>query len=100
MDSDFNVDIICNETGEVLEEGMLFAAAHIYIAKREGKIVKDEVVFWGPRVTGVRDLYVEFPEVVEDLKDYHERMKRASKFWNYSARSFVDACGIDDEINS
>ena len=96
MDSDFNVDIICNETGEILEEGMLLAAAHIYIAKRGGEIVKDEVEF------GIRWLYVRFPEVVEDLKNYQERMKRASKFWNYSAKSFVDACGeaVDDEINS
>ena len=88
-------DIICNETGEILEEGLLLADAHIYIAKREGVIVKDEVVFWGPRISGVRDLYVRFPDVVKDLKDYHERMKRASKFWNYSGKSFVDTCGID-----
>ena len=86
MDSDFNVDIICNETGEVREEGMLLAAAHIYIAERRGEIVKDEVVFWGPRVIGVRDLYVRFPDVVEEERAYAERMKKASEFWCYTSK--------------
>ena len=81
-----NVDIICSETGEVLEEGMLLAAAHIYIAKRKGTIVKDEVVFWGPRISGVRDLHVEFPHVVEEERAYAERMKKASEFWCYTSK--------------
>ena len=40
---DLNVDVICHDTGEVLKEGVLLANAHLYIAKRGGKIVKDEV---------------------------------------------------------
>ena len=43
-DMDLNVDVICHDTGEVLREGVLLANAHIYIAKKGGKIVKDEIV--------------------------------------------------------
>ena len=40
---DLNVDVICHDTGEILREGVLLANAHIYIAKKGGKVVKDEV---------------------------------------------------------
>ena len=40
---DLNVDVICHDTGEVLREGVLLANAHLFIAKRGGKIVKDEI---------------------------------------------------------
>ena len=93
---ELNVDIICSETGEVIREGLLLAVAHIYIAKRNGKIVKDEVDQYQ-----VDDIdgggQIEIPEVVKDQKDYHDRMEKASKFWNYQAKAFVDACGTLDK---
>ena len=40
---DLNTDVICNYSGEILMEGVLLASAHIYVAKKGGKIIKDEV---------------------------------------------------------
>ena len=40
---ELNVDVICSDTGEIFQEGVLLANAHLYIAKRGGKVVKDEV---------------------------------------------------------
>jgi hypothetical protein len=84
---EYNVDVICNDTGEILKEGLLFASAHIYIAKRDGKVVKDEVVSWpdGPGVDEsmeVRNLWVEIPEIQEDIRKEEESMKKTREFWN------------------
>jgi hypothetical protein len=88
METDFNVDVICNDTGEILQEGVLFASAHIYIAKRDGKVVKDEVVPWpdGPGVDEsmeVRNLWVEIPEIQEDIRKWERDRYNARKFWQY-----------------
>ena len=82
---DLNVDVICHDTGEVLKEGVLLANAHLYIAKRGGKIVKDEVeVLEVDEIDGgaliptmeVRNLWVEIPEIQEEIRKYDERQKR------------------------
>ncbi len=82
---DLNVDVICHDTGEVLKEGVLLANAHLYIAKRGGKIVKDEVeVLEVDEIDGgaliptmeVRNLWVEIPEIQEEIRKFDERQKR------------------------
>jgi|TARA_B100000073_G_scaffold328582_1_gene315271 hypothetical protein len=82
---DLNVDVICHDTGEVLKEGVLLASAHIYIAKRGGKIVKDEIeVLEVDEIDGgaliptmeVRNLWVEIPEIQEEIRKFDERQKR------------------------
>ena len=82
---ELNVDVICHDTGEVLREGVLLANAHIYIAKRGGKIVKDEIeVLEVDEIDGgaliptmeVRNLWVEIPEIQEEIRKFDERQKR------------------------
>jgi Cys-tRNA synthase (O-phospho-L-seryl-tRNA:Cys-tRNA synthase) len=86
---ELNVNVICNITGEILEEGVLLKNARIYIAKREGKIIKDEVIeidlddIDGGGQMKVRDMYVEFPEVVEEEKRWQRDVYNARKFWQY-----------------
>jgi hypothetical protein len=70
--SDLNVDVIDNETGEIYREGVLLVAAHFFIAREHGKIVRDEVdnidlddIDGGGQME-VRCIYVDFPE--ETLK--------------------------------
>jgi hypothetical protein len=83
-DMDLNVDVICHDTGEVLREGVLLANAHIYIAKKGGKIVKDEIeVIEVDEIDDgtlmptmeVRNLWVEIPEIQEEIRKYDERQK-------------------------
>jgi hypothetical protein len=92
----FNVDIVCEETGEIRKEGMLLASAHIWIAKENGKIVREDIhtvdlddIDGGGQME-VHDIFVEFPETQKKLREYGERMKKASKFWNYSAKEYVN----------
>ena len=92
-DMDLNVDVICHDTGEVLREGVLLANAHIFIAKKGGKIVKDEIevvevdeIDDGTLMPTmeVRNLWVEIPEILEDVKKWEKNVYNASKFWqNY-----------------
>ena len=85
----YNVDVICNGTGEVRKEGMLLAAAHIWIAKKEGKIVREDIHNieldgldgGGPGEMEVHDIYVDFPEV--DLASEEEMRKRTAAWWQY-----------------
>ena len=84
---ELNVDVIDNDTGEIYREGVLLASAHIYIAKKNGKVVKDEIeklelddIDEGGELE-VRNLYVEFPETVLELKRFEEDRKRAKEFW-------------------
>ena len=83
----FNVDVICNCTGEVRKEGMLLAAAHIWIAKQEGKIVREDIhnvemddIDGGGQME-VHDIFVDFPDV--DLASEAEMRKRAAAWWQY-----------------
>ena len=82
---ELNVDVICHDTGEVLREGVLLANAHLYIAKRGGKIVKDEIEVVDVDVIDdgtlmptmeVRNLWVEIPEIQEEIRKFDERQKR------------------------
>ena len=72
METDFNVDVIDNETGEIYREGVLLVAAYFFIARENGFIVRDEVdnidlddIDGGGQME-VRSIYVDFPE--ETLK--------------------------------
>ena len=84
---DFNVDVICNGTGEVLREGVLLADAHIFISKKEGKIVREDETFElmddidGGGQMKVVYIYVDFPDV--DLASEAEMRKRAAAWWQY-----------------
>ena len=86
---ELNVDVIDNDTGEIYREGVLLASAHIYIAKKNGKVVKDEIeklelddIDEGGELE-VRNLFVEFPETVLELKRFEEDRKRAKEYWGY-----------------
>ena len=84
---ELNVDVICNDTGEIFKEGVLLANAHIYIAKRGSKVVKDEVEnlemddIDGGEDIEVRNLWVEFPEMQEEMRK--AGWKKVQGFWRY-----------------
>ena len=84
---DLNVDVICHDTGEIFREGVLLANAHLYIAKRGGKVVKDEVEklelddIDGGGDIEVRNLWVEFPEIQEEIRKMDAYRKRVQGFW-------------------
>ena len=92
-DMDLNVDVICHDTGEVLREGVLLANAHLYIAKRGGKIVKDEIEVVDVDVIDdgtlmptmeVRNLWVEIPEIQEEIRksvEHAKRWREVQGFW-------------------
>ena len=90
---DLNVDVICHDTGEVFKEGVLLANAHLFIAKRGWKIVKDEIeVLEVDEIDDgtlmptmeVRNLWVEIPEIQEEIRKYDEYLsgwKEVRGFW-------------------
>ena len=90
---DSNVDVICHDTGEVLREGVLLANAHLFIAKRGGKIVKDEIeVIEVDEIDDgtlmptmeVRNLWVEIPEIQEEIRksvEHAKRWREVQGFW-------------------
>ena len=67
------VDVVCHSTSEVLKEGVSLEAARAFIAEKEGKVVKDEIV---------QTLWVEIPEVMAELKKHDSNAKRSREFWN------------------
>ena len=67
------VDVVCHSTSEVLKEGVSLEAARAFIAEKEGKVVKDEIV---------QTLWVEIPEVVAELKKHDTYAKWSREFWN------------------
>ena len=87
---ELNVDVICHDTGEVLREGVLLANAHVYIAKKGGKIVKDEIeklelddIDGGGEIE-VRNLWVEIPEIQEEIRkavEHAKRWREVRGFW-------------------
>jgi len=86
---DLNVDVIDNETGEIYREGVLLASAHIFIAKENGNIVRDEVntvhldeIDGGGEIK-VRDIYVDFPEERRKRDLSAEAIIKAREFWQY-----------------
>ena len=85
--SDFNVDVVCNCSGEIRKEGMLLAAAHIWIAKKEGKIVREDIHIVemddidGGGQMEVHDIFVDFPDV--DMASEAEMRKRTAAWWQY-----------------
>jgi len=68
---------------------VLLASAHIYLAKRDGKVVRDEVdVIILDDIDGggemeVRNLWVEIPVTKVDMKALRENLERARYFWQY-----------------
>ena len=86
---DLNTDVIDNETGEIYREGVLLAAAHIFIAKEKGKIVRDEVDIIdlddidGGGQMEVRSIYVDFPEEKLKRELAADAIIRAREFWQY-----------------
>ena len=86
---DFNVDVIDNETGEIYREGVLLAAAHIFIARENGKIFKEEVDIIelddidGGGQMEVRSIYVDFPEEKLKRELSAAAIIRAREFWQY-----------------
>ena len=88
-----NVDVICHDTGEVFKEGGLLANAHLFIAKRGWKIVKDEIeVIEVDEIDDgtlmptmeVRNLWVEIPEIQEEIRKHDEYLngwKEVQGFW-------------------
>jgi hypothetical protein len=92
METDFNVDVIDNETGEIYLEGVLLVAAHIFIAKENGKIFKNEVNIIdlddidGGGQMEVQSIYVDFPEERRKSDLAAKAQVRAREFWdNWSA---------------
>ena len=89
MGADFNVDVIDNETGEIYREGVLLAAAHIFIARENGKIFKEEVDIIelddidGGGQMEVRSIYVDFPEEKLKRELSAAAIIRAREFWQY-----------------
>jgi len=89
MDADLNVDVIDNETGEIYREGVVLAAAHIFIVKENGKIFKDEVNIIdiddidGGGQMELRSIYVDFPEERRKRDLAAEAQVRAREFWQY-----------------
>ena len=86
---DLNVDVIDNETGEIYREGVLLANAHLFIAKENGKIVREEVntvqlddIDGGGEIQ-VRDIYVDFPEERSKRDLAADAITRAREFWQY-----------------
>ena len=85
--ADFNVDVVCNCSGEIRKEGMLLAAAHIWIAEKEGKIVREDIHIVemddidGGGQMEVHDIFVDFPDV--DMASEAEMRKRTAAWWQY-----------------
>ena len=87
--ADFNVDVVCNCSGEIRKEGMLLAAAHIWIAKQGGKIVREDIHIVemddidGGGQMEVRSIYVDFPEEKLKRELSADAIIRAREFWQY-----------------
>lgn len=86
---ELNVDVICCLTSEVLKEGVTMESAKKFIAKKEGNIVSTDVQkidlddIDGGGQMEVKSLWVEIPEVLEDIQKRDENMKNAREFWQY-----------------
>ena len=86
---ELNVDVICCLTSEVLKEGVTMETAQKFIAKKEGSIVSTDVQkidlddIDGGGQMEVKSLWVEIPEVLEDIQKRDENMKNAREFWQY-----------------
>ena len=86
---ELNVDVICCLTSEVLKEGVTMETAQKFIAKKEGNIVSTDVQkidlddIDGGGQMEVKSLWVEIPEVLEDIQKRDEYLKNAREFWQY-----------------
>tara|TARA_B100000287_G_C20314953_1_gene655396 strand:- start:86 stop:376 length:291 start_codon:yes stop_codon:yes gene_type:complete len=85
----FNVDVIDNETGEIYREGVLLANAHIFIAKENGKIVREDIHIVelddidGGGQMEVHDIFVDFPEEKLKRELSAQAIIKARDFWQY-----------------
>lgn len=91
METDFTVDVIDNETGEIYREGVLLAVAHLFIAKEKGKIVWEGVnaiqlddIDGGGEIQAY-DIYVDFPEETRKRDLAADAIIRAREFWQYES---------------
>ena len=87
---ELNVDVVCCLTGEVLKEGVTMEIAQEFITKKEGKVVSTDVQkidlddIDGGGQMETKTLWVEIPEILEDVKKWEKNVYNASKFWqNY-----------------
>ena len=84
---ELNVDVVCCLTGEVLKEGVTMEIAQEFITKKEGKVVSTEVQkidlddIDGGGQMETKTLWVEIPEILEDVKKWEKNVYNASKFW-------------------
>lgn len=87
METDFNVDIVDNATGEVYSEGQLLAAAHIKIAREGWKHVEttsEEIPGDGcGGGEGPFILYTLWVDTGIDLASEEEMRKRTAAWWDY-----------------
>ena len=85
----FNVDVIDNETGEIYQEGVLLANAHIFIAKEMGKIVREDIHIVemddidGGGQMEVHDIFVDFPAEKLKRELSAAAIIKARDFWQY-----------------
>ena len=86
---ELNVDVICCLTGEVLKEGVTMETAQKFITEKEGNIVSTDVQkidlddIDGGGQMETKNLWVEIPEVLEDIQKRDEYLKNAREFWQY-----------------
>ena len=89
MDTDLNVDVIDNETGEIYREGVTLKVARDFILKEKGKISQDYVDIIdlddidGGGQMEVRSIYVDFPEEKLKRELSADAIIRAREFWQY-----------------
>ena len=94
---ELNVDVICCLTGEVLKEGVTMETAQKFITEKEGNIVSTDVQkidlddIDGGGQMEVKSLWVEIPEVLEDIKKWEKNVYNASKFWQDNRNSATTA---------
>jgi hypothetical protein len=84
---ELNVDVICCLTGEVLKEGVTVESAQEFITRKYGKVVCSDVQkidlddIDGGGQMEVKSLWVEIPEIQEEIRKQDEYLKNAREFW-------------------
>jgi hypothetical protein len=86
------VDVVDNDTGQVLLEGEFLAKVAIVAAREGWEIVRMEPATGEERADGITDwVMVTRPDMVAKRKAERDSLDRAREFWQYG--------GIDAEIN-
>tara|TARA_A100001515_G_scaffold126700_1_gene112062 strand:+ start:219 stop:512 length:294 start_codon:yes stop_codon:yes gene_type:complete len=91
MEAEFNVDIVDNDTGEVIAEGLQLSAAHSKIAKMGLKHVETtsedipgDGCGGGEEPFVLYTLWVTDPSA-ETPRQVQERYAKAAKWWDYDS---------------